>query len=175
MSDAIEPRPAMPFPADAPPVAAAGADPLAGEWSEGLRSAVRALGIPEPKLISLDGSAQRPDSAPPRASSEPPAAAAGPADEVDAPDAWASATEDSLSEPPPAAQLPDRPQLPDTTPPSPSPAFAPEATPLAPAAAFVPDTTPPSPAPAFIAEPSLPAPAPAPLADVTPATPAPAF
>src|SRR5438046_2811111 len=53
MSDATEPRQNTPFPAGAPP-AIAQLDPLAGDWSLGLRGAVRALGISEPKLLPIE-------------------------------------------------------------------------------------------------------------------------
>src|SRR5260370_12084188 len=55
MSDAIDHRPPTPSPAEgaAQPPPAGGADPLSGDWSEGLRAAARPLGIPEPKLLAV--------------------------------------------------------------------------------------------------------------------------
>src|SRR5205807_2197 len=81
MSDAI---PNTPFPAEAPPPGNV-PDPLAGDWSEGLRGAVRALGIPEPKLLDVESIIPPP---PPRAALP---AAPAPAEAVEAPDAWAAA------------------------------------------------------------------------------------
>ena len=161
MSDATEQRPTTPFPADA--AAAAPADPLLGDWSDGLRGAVRALGIPEPRSISADG--QPEPGAPARAASEPPQPAPH-AEEVDAPDAWGASDDALASEPPPPARAAF---LPEVTPSSPSPAFLPDVTPSSPSPAFLPDVTPSSPAPAFVAEaaPFLP--------DVTPSSPAPSF
>src|SRR5207253_1062888 len=78
----------------APPLPAAVVDPLAGDWSEGLRGPLRALGIPEPKLIPLDGLPQ-PVPPPPRP------VAPAPAEVVEAPDAWAAAAEDTLESRPP--------------------------------------------------------------------------
>ena len=55
MSDAIEPSATPSL-----PPAVATLDPLASDWSEGLRGAARALGIPEPKLLALPGPAPLP-------------------------------------------------------------------------------------------------------------------
>jgi len=197
MSDATEPRPTTPFPADGaailPPHLAA--DPLAGDWSEGLRGPVRALGIVEPRLLQIDGSIPPP----PALHFEPPAVAPV-AEEAEAPDAWGAASNDPLhSSPPPQSDPPsvivtftDPPEsapptsaMPDVTPPSPAPAFHPEAapavefrpdvTPSSPAPAFHPDITPASAAPAFLPDVTPSSPAPAFLPDVTPASAAPAF
>src|SRR5512140_1234773 len=100
MSDAIEPRPSTPFPAEGSAPAPALIDPLAGDWSEGLHGPVRALGIPAPQLLSLEGI---PLSVPALTTVAEPPAAAPVAEVVEAPDAWAS-TEDPLeSTPPPVA------------------------------------------------------------------------
>jgi hypothetical protein len=183
MSDAFEQsKPTIPFPAEGalPMPAAEAADPLAGDWSEGLRGPVRALGIAEPRLLSLEGI---PQLAPLPVVRLPEPAPVAPVSEVEAPDAWGAATEDPLqSAPPPASEPPSvivtfseppttpPPAFPETTPPSPSPAFLPDITPPSPAPAFQADVTPASPAPAFLA-----APLPAFEPGVTPATPSPAF
>jgi hypothetical protein len=112
MSDAIEQQKSTPFPAEGAQAVAA-LDPLAGDWSEGLRASLRVLGIPEPKLLAIESIAPPPPPAPLPA---PPAAA----EVVEAPDAWAASSEDPLqSQPPPPAPA----FLPDITPPSPAPAF----------------------------------------------------
>jgi len=173
MSDASDPRPQTPFPAEGavPRPPAGGADPLSGDWSEGLRAAVRALGIPEPKLLALEG-LPPPAPAPARAVSEPPPAEE--VQEVHTFDGWMAPSEEPLQPQPQPAPQEAAPSLPDTTPPWPSPAFLPDATPP-PAPAFLPDNTPPSPAPAFVAETETPPPAAAFEPDVTPPSPAPAF
>ena len=86
-----EQRPSTPFSPDEGRASApaAAADPLAGDWSEGLRSAVRALGIPLPRLLT-DTSEPAPLAAAPHAPSAPAD------DSVEAPDAWAAAGEDPL-------------------------------------------------------------------------------
>ncbi len=94
-----EPQPSTPFPQEALVSPAAPADPLAGDWSEGMPGPVRALGIPAPRLLTAEGTAQEPEVALP---------AAAPPDEeegtVEAPDAWSVAADDPLhSVPPPAA------------------------------------------------------------------------
>src|SRR2546430_17447346 len=105
MSDATENRPSTPFAAEGagsiPPPALL--DPLAGDWSEGLRGPIRALGIPMPRLLALEG---LPQPAPlPIPSAPPPVAPV--ADVVEAPDAWGAASEDPLpSAPPPASEPP---------------------------------------------------------------------
>ena len=177
MSDATEPRATTPFPAEgaalAPPI---GVDPLAGDWSEGLRGPVRALGIAEPRLLLLDGLPQ-PEAN--RAVSLP--AVAPVAEVVEAPDAWGDPTEDPFqSAPPPSSELPsviitfseppESASLPET-----APAFFADATPPTPAPAFFADATPPTPAPAFFADATPATPAPAFFSDATLATPAPAF
>jgi hypothetical protein len=184
MSDVIEQaRATMPFPAEGgvPVPAAEAADPLSGDWSEGLRGPVRALGIAEPRLLSLEGI---PQPAPPPFARLPEPAPVAPVAEVEPPDAWGAAGEDPLqSRPPPASEPPSvivtfsepppttpPPAFPDTTPPSPAPAFLPDTTPPSAARAFQADVTPASPAPAFLAGP-LPSFEP----DVTPAHPSPAF
>jgi hypothetical protein len=174
MSDASDPRPQTTFPAEGavPRSPAGGADPLSGDWSEGLRSAVRALGIPEPKLLALEG-LPPPPPAPARAVSEPPPAEE--VQEVHTFDGWMAPSEEPLQPQPQPAPQEAAPSLPDTTPPWPSPAFLPDATPPSPAPAFLPDNTPPSPAPAFVAETETPPPAAAFEPDVTPPSPAPAF
>src|ERR1700682_4701620 len=134
MSDAIEPRPPAPSPAEGaerPPPAGRGGDLLAGDWSDGLHGAVHKLGIPEPKLLALQGLS------PPAPASARAVPAPSPAiKELEAPDA-------SGSSPSPAF-------LPDDTPPSPAPAFDAEtATPPPAPAPFAPDVTPPFPTPAF--------------------------
>ena len=187
MSDATEPRATTPFPAEGAAAALlASVDPLAGDWSEGLRGPLRALGIAEPRLLLLDGLPQ-PEALKPAAL--PPIAPV--AEIVEAPDAWGEATEDPLqSAPPPASEPPSviitfseppatapPPPFPETTPPSPSPAFeaAPEVTPATPSPAFLPDVTPASAAPAFLPDVTPATAAPAFLPDATPATAAPAF
>jgi hypothetical protein len=141
-------------------------DALAGDWSEGLPPPSRALGIPEPRRITLE-------SAPvvaARAVSEPPPVAAV-AEEVDAPDAWAS-EEDPLTSQPPSVIV----QMnPDVTPPTPAPAFLPDVTPTSPAPSFQPDITPASPAPSFQPDVTPASPAPSFQPDITPASPAPSF
>src|SRR5262249_7433098 len=92
-----------PFPPEGvalpPPV-----DPLAGDWSDGLRGPARALGIPEPKRLLLEGLPQPLPPARP-ALPEPPRAPV--AEVVEAPDAWAAAVEDPLqSSPPPPSEPP---------------------------------------------------------------------
>src|SRR5205807_720260 len=99
MSDARESRQNAPFPAEAvPPVVQA--DALAGDWSEGLRGAVRALGIPDPRLLQIEHIPPPP----PR----PLPVRAPVAEMVEAPDAWAAAGEEPLqSQPPPPAPMPE--------------------------------------------------------------------
>ncbi|HEX9577428.1 MAG TPA: hypothetical protein VF993_06730, partial [Myxococcales bacterium] len=133
MSDATEPRPSTPFPAEIDS-AAAQVDPLAGDWSAGLRGAARALGIPEPKLLPIE------HVAPPPPLPLPAPVPAPVAETVEAPDAWAAAREDPLQSQPPPVQQPLL--LPDTTPPSPAPAFLPDITPTSPAPAFLPESAP---------------------------------
>src|SRR6266852_3503572 len=184
MSDSI--APAAPFPAER--TLSAPADPLGGDWSDGLRGPLRALGIPEPRLISLDGTPLPP---PPlaRPAFEPPAPAAGP---VEARDAWASASEAALPSQAPAPQSqpppPEPPSViaevtgafrmpafrPDVTPPSPAPAFQHDVTQPFAAPSFKPDLTPPSPAPDFQRD-TPPSPAPSFQPDITPPSPAPSF
>jgi small nuclear ribonucleoprotein (snRNP)-like protein len=161
MSDAIEPRQSAPLPAEGAALSRA-ADPLADDWSEGLRGPVRALGIPEPKRL-------QPDEIAPAAPQEP-AAPAAPVAEVEAPDAWGTSEDPLHSEPPASTDFRD-------TPPSPAPAFIAETPPPPPsleAAApalpsFEADKTPPSAAPAFVAE--LPPAAPTLIAEVLQAPP----
>src|SRR3954454_14772786 len=90
MSDAIENRPSTPFPAEGaasiPPPALL--DPLAGDWSEGLRGPIRALGLPMPRLLALEGLPQ------PAPLPIPSAPAAPVAEVVEAPDAWGTTSED---------------------------------------------------------------------------------
>ena len=115
MSDIL--APATPFPPEgsAPPPEAT-PDPLAGDWSAGLRGPLRALGIPEPKLLSLEGMAQPP--APVRQPVESPPSA--PAEAVEAPAGWAAPSEDPLhSQPHRPAPIPS--VIVDITPPSPAP------------------------------------------------------
>ena len=186
MSDATEPRQTTPFPKDGAPMLPphVAADPLAGDWSEGLRGPVRALGIVEPRLLKLEGSIPPPPLAQPAHSEPPPVA---PVAEVETPDAWGAAAADPLRSPPPPqseppsviitftdppASAPPPSAMPDATPPSPAPAFQAE---VAPAAEFLPDVTPASPAPAFQPEITPASAAPAFLPDVTPSSPAPAF
>ena len=170
MSDAIEPRQTKPFPAEGsappPPIAA---DPLAGDWSDGLRGPLRALGIPEPKRLLLEGLPQ--PLPPPRPAITEPPRVAPVAEEVEAPDAWGASEDPLQSAPPPASEPPSviitftEPPVsapPEVTPPSPAPSFQPDVTPPSPAPSFQPDVTPASPAPAF-------------QAGVTPASPAPSF
>jgi hypothetical protein len=161
-----------------PPAERAGrapdADPLLGDWSEGLPGPLRALGVPTPKLLDV---AAFPIPLPGPAVAESPAALA-PAEEVAAPDAWGAASEDPLqSEPPPSVVV--APELagplPDVTPAEPAPAFLPDVTPAEPAPAFVADVTPAEPAPVFLPDVTPAEPAPAFFADVTTATPAPVF
>src|SRR5438094_7079070 len=68
-----EPRaPAPPsFSDDALPARAA-VDPLAGDWSEGMRGPLRAHRISQPRRISADAEAQEPDESPPAPASSPP-------------------------------------------------------------------------------------------------------
>src|ERR1700679_1027063 len=72
------------------------ADPLLGDWSEGLKGPAEATGIPLPKLISLEGQpleTRRPTVV---------AAAQVASEEVETPDGWGAVGEDPLqSEPPP--------------------------------------------------------------------------
>jgi hypothetical protein len=124
------------------------ADPLAGDWSEGLQGPARALDIPAPKLISLEGQpveTRRPTMVP---------AVQALSEEVETPDGWGAVGEDPLqSEPPPplpavmvAPEIHQEALAQDVTPTS---HFAPDLTPSEPAPAFLPDVTPASPAPAF--------------------------
>ena len=159
-------------------------DPLAGDWSEGLSGSVRALGIPEPKRLVLEGGLL-PAPPAPRALLEPPPPAP-PAETVEAPDAWAAAGADSLSQPP--APLPSvianvtgafrapgfQPEgaPPDVAPPLPSlpPPVAPVAPPTEPPAAaaeFRPEITPALAVPA----PFIPRPAEKPPAESAPPAP----
>ena len=62
MSDASAPP--TPFPAEAGPQADPAADPLACDWSEGLPGPLRPHGIPQPKLLSLNGAIDAPPTAP---------------------------------------------------------------------------------------------------------------
>ncbi len=103
-----ETRPSTPFPLETV-VVSAPADPLDGDWSEGLRGPVRPLGIPAPRLLSAAGIS--PELEPAVAATAggtvtafQPAEAAQ--DEmVEAPDAWSVAGDDPLhSVPPPVAQ-----------------------------------------------------------------------
>ena len=86
-----EPRPDNPFPAEdarkASPAPAV--DPLDGDWSDGLRSAVRAFGIPLPRLLTDTSEA-------PALRAATPVHAVPADDSVEAPDAWAAAGEDPL-------------------------------------------------------------------------------
>src|SRR5205823_6135468 len=161
MSDAQEQRPTTPFPVEGnapPPV-----DPLAGDWSDGLRGPIRALGIPEPKRLLLEGLPQ--PLPPPRPAIAEPVTA--PVAEVEAPDAW-GASEDPLQSSPPSViiTLSEPPSAPppqaDVTPPSPAPAFQSDITPATAAPAFQPEVAAAPVAPAF-------------QSDVTPTTPVPAF
>lgn len=167
MSDAIEQaRPMTPFPAEgsAPVPAAEAADPLAGDWSEGLRGPARALGIAEPRLLSFEREAPPSQHAVP----EPPPVA--PVAEVEAPDAWGAVSDEPLESAPPPASEPPSVIVNFSEPPEAEqpPAF-PETTPPSPAPAFLPDITPPSPAPAFQSD-AVPAEsAPTPWSDATPA------
>src|SRR4051812_48543587 len=120
MSDATQ---STPFPADPPPPAGP-ADPLAGDWSEGLRTAVRALGIPDPVLLKVESIVP---AAEPRPAMMAPTAPA-PVEVAETPDGWGAAAEDPLeSQPPPSvvvmAQVPAGIRPPEITPPSPAPAF----------------------------------------------------
>lgn len=104
MSDttAAEPRPSTPFPPEGGAPAAAPADPLEGDWSEGMRGPVRALDIPAPRHL---GAAEAgPDAEPAAAAAAAAGAAPGTEDSVEAPDAWSVAADDPLhSVPPPPA------------------------------------------------------------------------
>jgi uncharacterized protein DUF6982 len=83
------PDASTPLPAGAPaPLPAATVDPLAGDWSEGLPGPLRALGVPQPRLLALEGIAQAPP--------EP----------VAAPPSWESAAADPLHSMPPTAGPP---------------------------------------------------------------------
>ena len=160
MSDATEPRATTPFPAEgAASALLAGVDPLAGDWSEGLRGPVRSLGIEEPRLL-LQGGLPQPGA--PRHVSLPPIAPV--AEVVEAPDAWGDPDDPLQSAPPLASseppsvivtftEPPDQARAsPETTPPAASPAFlAAEPEPEV-APAFLPDVTPSSAAPAFLAD-----------------------
>ncbi len=191
MSDARESRQTTPFPAEgtAPVAAAAAVDPLAGDWSEGLRGPTRALGIPAPRLLVPDG---QPMPAP--VARPPPAPVAPVADDVVALEGWSATTEDPLqsapppvseppsviitfSEPEPSPTTPQAAFLPDVTPSTPAPAFLPDVTPTTPAPEFLPDVIPPPPALSlsFLPDVTPAMPAPAFLPDVTPATAAPAL
>src|SRR5947209_664618 len=119
MSDATEPRQNTPFPAEAPP-AIAQLDPLAGDWSLGLRAAVRALGIPEPKLLPIEHIAPPP---PTVFVSDVTPASPAPSFEAPAP---------SLEAPAPSFEADKTPPLPTRMP----EAFRPDAAPPAPAHAF---------------------------------------
>ncbi|HET9752983.1 MAG TPA: hypothetical protein VFP52_08475, partial [Myxococcales bacterium] len=73
----------IPLPGRSSPAAAAPIDPLAGDWSEGMPGPVRALGVPEPRRLTLD--------------------VAPAVEAVAAPAAWEGATADPLhSRPEPA-------------------------------------------------------------------------
>ena len=185
MSDATDSRATTPFPAEGA-VAALHAlvDPLAGDWSEGLRGPVRALGIAQPRLLLLDGLPQ-PEAL--RQEALPPIAPV--AEAVEAPDAWGGAHADPPQlAPPPESEPPSvivtfseppvtapPPAFPETTPPSASPAFL-AAHDLAPAPpALLPDVTPATASPAFLPDVTPATASPAFLPDVTPATAAPAF
>lgn len=136
MSDALDPRPATPFsPEGAAPPAAASADPLAGDWSEGLRGPLRAHGIATPRLLAFTDS-------PPPVAAQPEAPAPASAETAALEDtarvtdaqAWSSAvaaqpppeaaptpwSEPVASEPPPQQQ-PD----PEPSKDAPVPAFSP--------------------------------------------------
>jgi len=52
--------PSTPFPAEADPQADPAADPLACDWSEGLPGPLRPHGIPQPKLLTLNGASEAP-------------------------------------------------------------------------------------------------------------------
>ena len=189
MSDASEPQATTPFPAEAALAALrSGVDPLAGDWSEGLRGPVRPLGIAEPRLLLLDG---LPQPQAPRLESLPPIAAV--AEVAEAPNAWGNATDAPLHSAPPSDPpsvivtfTEPPPALPETAPPSASPAleakdvpaaaaFLPDVTPATAAPAFLPDVTPATAAPAFLPDVTPATASPAFLPDVTPATAAPAF
>jgi hypothetical protein len=114
------------------------ADPLLGDWSEGLKGPAKATGIPLPKLISLEGQpleTRRPTVV---------AAAQVASEEVETPDGWGAVGEDPLqSEPPPplasvmvAPEIHQEALLQDVTPASASPAFLPDVTPASPTPVF---------------------------------------
>jgi len=56
--------PSTPSPAEADPQADPGADPLACDWSEGLPGPLRPHGIPQPKLLTLNGAIEAPPAGP---------------------------------------------------------------------------------------------------------------
>jgi len=56
--------PSTPSPAEADPQAGPGADPLACDWSEGLPGPLRPHGIPQPKLLTLNGAIEAPPAGP---------------------------------------------------------------------------------------------------------------
>src|SRR5947208_2249459 len=123
MSDATQ---NTPFPAEAPPPGNP-PDPLAGDWSEGLRSAVRALGIPDPRLLEVE-SIVPPTPAPAFEAEKTPAtpAPAFEAETTPATPAPAFEAEKTPSTPAPAFEA-------EKTPPTPSPAFeAPKAAEVSP-------------------------------------------
>ena len=126
MPDTSEPRATLPFPAPNAEGAAgtqpAAADPLAGDWAEGLRGPLRSLELQRPRrlgqagpvakaaplLETAMGGEQRTEQADLRAlaalasSLDAPARIPPPVEaEVEAPDAWASATDDQLASVPP--------------------------------------------------------------------------
>ncbi|HEX4383010.1 MAG TPA: hypothetical protein VH083_08685 [Myxococcales bacterium] len=124
------------------------ADPLLGDWSEGLPGPAKALDIPAPKLISLEGQpveARRPTVVP---------AVQALSEEVETPDGWGAVGEDPLqSEPPPplpavmiAPEIHQEALLQDVTP---TAHFAPDVTPAEAVPAFLPDVTPSEPTPVF--------------------------
>src|SRR3954471_16523329 len=85
----------IPLPGGTPaPTCAAPIDPLAGDWSEGLPGPVRALGVPEPRRITLEVAAPVEAVAAPAASegpTDPQHSTAQPADHAtpeDAPTPW---------------------------------------------------------------------------------------
>ena len=92
--------PTMPFAAeDAAPRAPEAADPLEGDWSEGLRGPLRAHGIAPPRRLSLEDLAQAP--------AAPTNGAAGPASPFSPEPASARVAEPSAAEAPPPDAVPD--------------------------------------------------------------------
>jgi len=145
MSDVSAPP--TPFAAEAGPQADPAADPLACDWSEGLPGPLRPHGIPQPKLLSLNGAID----APPTASAPDESTQAEVAVETqqppgmifDAEEVLRTPLTDDAPEPPPAEEA--APTLPAPSDPAPPADVAPP--PLAAGSTLPPPADPPAPLP----------------------------